>query len=123
MEPNIDELKKCILKMSELMGCLPLPDDKLKDLIQHVLYDKKWGSIDGKNSWACFQRKLITEREIRKLIMQHSCTKIADFNNKCETKLGNPYSKEMCQLFEVALLGRVSISMGGEGRDFWEIDA
>ena len=79
--------------MSELMGCSALPDDKAKDLIEHVLYDKTWGSVKGKNGWPCFQRKLITEREIRKLIMQHCCTKIASLNNKCETKLGNPYSK------------------------------
>ncbi|WP_163831846.1 hypothetical protein [Spartinivicinus ruber] len=120
MYPNIELVKNSIEKMANEMGCEPLPEEKAELLIEHVLYDGIWKGVEGKDGWRSFEAMLITEREIRNLLMQHSRTKIAKFNGKCEFDLACPFTKTVCQSFEIALLGRLAKLSGDENLDYWE---
>lgn len=120
---NIQKLKVAIGKMAVVMECNPISDIESENLIYHVLFGRPRGSVAGRDSWRCFQNGLITEREIRNLIMQHSRTRIAKYNGNSEFDLSNPYTKELCQKFEIALHGKLVEKHKSEGPDYWEHNA
>ena len=105
-EPDKNKLKDCIDAMALAMKMEPLPNDLCFKLIDHVLYNQDYDGIEGKNGWQCFKQKLLTEREIRNLLMAHSATKIARFNKIKEPGCDTYTSMKLCQGFEVALIGR-----------------
>jgi hypothetical protein len=84
-----------------------MQQDDANRLINHVLYDEKWKGIDGKDGWTQFQCGLITKRELRILLMQHSATKISHSNKSQEPSYDSYLCKDICQKFEVALLGEI----------------
>ncbi len=106
MKPDIEKIVNCIDKMAEAMNMKTLPLDRCKALINHVLYDEQYDDVKGKEGWACFQDGLITEREIRNLLMAHSATKISKFNKEDEPNSNEYAFTDLCQAFDAALLGK-----------------
>jgi len=109
IEPNIDKLKVCIAKLAETMGMSALPNELAMNLINHVLYDEEYQSIDGKNSWSSLRGGLITETEMRNLIFAHSATKISYFNKMQEPGCDHYDSESITKAFDMALYGREAI--------------
>ena len=90
--PNIEQLHQAISLMADAMNCKPLTPTSTDLLINYVLFDGAYGSVSGKDAWPCYQLDLITKTELRNLIMAHSATRIASFNNTCEPSyLKYPY--------------------------------
>ena len=87
--------------MALQMKCIPLEKDLLNSLINYVLYNEK----DG---WAAYKLDIITERELRNLLMAHSATRISQSNNICEPNCSTYVTKELCDNFEYALFGRLA---------------
>ncbi|WP_419832588.1 hypothetical protein [Endozoicomonas atrinae] len=122
-EPNKERVRKCVDLMAHAMGLNPLPEDKSNLLIKHVLFDAEYEGIEGKNGWGAFTSSLITERELRNLLMAHSATKIANYNKVREPGTPDHISKELCNGFELALFGRSSKLLSIDNKDPWERNA
>ncbi|WP_020409585.1 hypothetical protein [Hahella ganghwensis] len=106
--------------MAEAMKLDPLPYDKAFQLIEHVLYKGEYSDLSGKEGWRCFEGGLVTEREMRNLLMAHSATKIAEFNGKDEPNSLAYSSKELCHLFEMTLFGKIVGPRSSDVIDPWE---
>lgn len=120
MVPDKEKLIECITSMAEAMKFDPLPYDRALQLIEHVLYKGDYNGLKGKKGWLCFEDGIITEREMRNLLMAHSATKIARFNRKDEPSCLDYSSKELCHLFEMTLFGKVVIPKHCDVLDPWE---
>jgi len=122
MNPNLEELKSCIDLMARSMGFSSLPQDRVSRLIDHILFENEYDGVEGKEGWHSFTSGYITEREIRNLVMAHSATKIARYEKKSEPNFLEYSTKELCQQFEVALLGRTVVPTDIDVLDPWERD-
>ena len=107
MKPDKKDLTECISLMAEAMKFNPLPNHRVNQLIEHVLYEREYDDIEGKEGWITFSKGLTTEREIRDLFMAHTATKIARHNKKEEPSCTEYSTKELRQKFELALLGKI----------------
>ena len=111
-EINRKELKDCLISLADAMRLKPLSNERAEHLIDHVLYDQAYDGVKGKNAWACFKNSLLTERELRDLLMAHSATKISRHNRENEQDCRTYLTEELCNRFEYALLGKVVIPSG-----------
>ena len=102
------------------MNMQPLPDVKAKLLIGHILYDKNYDGVSGKYGWSSLTNNLITERELRNLVVAHCATKISSFNNLYEPGYDTYLTKELCVGFEMALFGREAKLLEFDVLDPWE---
>ena len=75
-----------------------------------------WATVDRYQ----LQRGLITKRELRILLMQHSATKISHSNKSQEPSYDSYLCKDICQKFEIALLGDVVDPRFEAWKDPWE---
>ena len=121
MNPDIDKLLNSIFLMAEAMKFQPLSDERAKELISHVLYDKEYDGIDGKDNWKCFQHGLLTERELRNVFMAHTATKIARDDGRNEPNCNDYNSIDLCNGFELGLLGKITKPRKVDQLDPWEI--
>ncbi len=106
---NQPVLKNIVLSMNllaEAMDMKPLPVEKAEMLLKHILFNAPWNGVEGKEGWYSSQENLITEYELRDLILAHSATKISHFNNKNEPNCDEYSSKQLISSFEKALFGR-----------------
>ncbi len=108
MATDFIKLKACISSMAKAMGLVTPPEELCDSILNHVLYDKEYAGIEGKNGLESFSSKLITEREFRNLVMAHCSTKIAGFNNAEEPDYLTFSTKELCDDFDLALIGRLT---------------
>ncbi len=122
IKPNKVALISCMQLMAELMELISLPNEKAAQLIEYVLFDKEYNGVKGKDGWGCFLVHLITERELRNLIMAHSASKIASYNKKTEPSCYDYITKNLCQKFEIALIGNVIVPKAHDILDPWEKD-
>jgi hypothetical protein len=120
MFPNLEELIECINLMAGNMSFEILPKKELLGLINHVLFDEHIGQVSGKEAWACLMDNLITERELRNLMMAHSATKLAGFNKKDEPFLSSYLTEDLCHKFDKALFGKIIQSKISEPLDSWD---
>lgn len=120
MNSNIDDLLACIELMAASMEFKSLPQEKAKQLIEHVLFDQKYYGVEGKQAWACYASGIITKREVRNLLMAHAATKIAHENQRNEPQLSSYISPELCHRFECALFGKKIIVRKYDVLDPWE---
>ncbi len=117
---NKVELIDCVYLMAKQMKLTPLPSARAVQLIEHVLFDKEFNGVKGKDGWGCFLSHLLTEREIRNLMMAHSATRISSYNKKSEPGYNNYGTRNLCQKFEIALLDKVIIPTVHDSLDSWE---
>ncbi|MBL4798969.1 MAG: hypothetical protein JKY50_16260 [Oleispira sp.] len=104
---NISELKVSVEMMAKAM-CQPMPSEPQVELLfDHVLYDDRFGDVDGKNGCKHFELGLITKSEFRDLVMAHSASKISFFSGRPEPSFNSYESIELNQSFEKALLGKI----------------
>ncbi len=104
---NISEFKVSVEMMAKAM-CLPIPSEPQVELLfDHVLYDGKFGHVDGKNGFKHFELGLITESELRDLVMAHCASKISFFSERPEPSFNSYESIELNQSFEKVLLGKI----------------
>lgn len=122
MNPNLEDLKNCIDLMAKSMKFSSLPQDRMSQLIAHVLFDEEYDGVEGKEGWSGFTKGYITGREIRDLMMAHSATKIARHEKKNEPSNTAYSTKELCQKFELALLGKIVVPTDVDVLDPWEND-
>jgi hypothetical protein len=104
--PDLEQLKVCISSMAIAMKMESLPDERCDRLISHILYAKEYDGIEGKSGWECLCNKIITERELRDLLMAHCSIEISRFNKLEEVDYGAYASKALSDMFEVALFPR-----------------
>jgi hypothetical protein len=108
MKPKFEDLFNCVKDQASAMNMKSLTQDKTVELIEYVLY-KGHDNANGKNAWSCYENGLITERELRNLLMAHAATQISHSNNLSEPGYNNYVAKELCQKYEKALFGRPAI--------------
>ena len=120
MEPDKKELRNCIRLLAISMKFKPLPEERASQLIDHVLFKGEYDGVKGKDGWICFSEGIITEREIRNLLLAHSASKIAGHNNKTEPNCTEYCTKELCQKFELALLSKIVVPTAFDVLDPWE---
>jgi len=103
---DIGGLKQCMANMAFAMQFKPLTEEKSQLLLDHVLYDGLYNDQQGKQGLEQLHRGMITERELRNLLMAHCATKISN-ENKCDEPGCDKYSsRELCREFELAIFGR-----------------
>lgn len=119
--PDLEELLSCVNQLAKVMHMSPLPVDLSINLIEHVLYDEKRWNVKGKKILDCLSRNLLTEREARNVLMAHSATNISSFNQAPEVNCFSYMSKELCEKFEIALIGRVVKLREMDLLDPWEV--
>ncbi len=89
-------------------------------LLNHLLFGLSLDGFEGKNAWTCLAKGVITERELRNLIMAHCATHLARANKSNEPS-SNQYVTEMrCDSFDLALFGRKGVIGETDVRDPWE---
>jgi len=106
--------------MAETMTFDPLPYDRVVQLIEHVLYEREYDGVSGKEGWCSFESNIITEREFRNLVMANSATEIARHNKQNEPSSAEYSNKELCHSFEMALFGSVITPGAYDMLDPWE---
>ena len=74
-------------------------------LVKHILFNESWEGIEGKEGWISFQHNIITEHELRHLVIAHSATKISQFNNKIEPNYEQYSSEKLLSNFQKSLFG------------------
>lgn len=83
-----------------------LSDEISAKLINHILFKEKFEGKDGKDGWSCLNSNIVTEKELRDLLMAHSATKLAQHNNTSVPSFSEYGSIKVCGEFEKALFGR-----------------
>ena len=115
-----DELLKCIENMADAMNYSPLSRERAEQLIEHVLFEREYNGVEGKGSWDSFSSGLITEREVRNILMAHAATKIARENELSEPNMNDYNSPELCHSFEQGLFGKPVMPKECDVLDSWE---
>jgi len=117
---NKEELKKCLDALSSAMNLKPMTEEVCFRVIDHVLHDSEYNGVRGMNGWECHMRGIITERELRNLVMAHSATKISSFNGINEPSCNKYTSQSLCNAFEISLFGRLVKLNEIDVLDSWE---
>lgn len=104
--PEQQDLTDAFECLASAMGFPNPTDAQVAEVVGYVLYDQEVGGRSGKKAWSCFNKRLITERELRNLLMAHGATNLSNWNGVDEPGLGKFVSRELCESFERALFGR-----------------
>jgi AAA+ ATPase superfamily predicted ATPase len=104
MHRNVNDFDKqkllsSLAQLAYAMECTPLAKNDAESLVDYVMGR-------GKNGWSGYLRGIITERELRNLIMAHGATTTARSNSIEEPNCDTYMSQELCLEFEIALFGR-----------------
>ncbi len=78
-------------------------------LFKHLLYDFTLEGRKGCARWAAHLGGLITERELRNLLMAHCATQISAANRVSEPSSETYVSEDLERCFDVAIFGRRAI--------------
>ena len=116
--PNFDALYICTSTMAKSMHMRPLPLEQCNELLAHVLYTECLQGVEGKNAWESYCMGLITEIEIRNLLMAHCATKISFFNRLSEPDARTYLSRNLSEKFEIALFARPAQRLNSDVVDF-----
>jgi len=106
IEINSSALLACAQRLSECMGLAPLPEPNARLLLDHLLGDAEYLNQPGRSLLECFQLDLITEQELRDVLMAHFATKIAHHNQVSEPGFDKHDSSELTALWDSVLFGR-----------------
>ena len=102
------------------MSFKPMPKEVTLALIEHVLYEGEFGGQYGKCGLQHLAKNLITERELRNLVMCLSATNLSYFNKKSEPSVDTYGSKALADEFERAIYGRPCALCKSDLLDPWE---
>lgn len=119
-KPSVKELIEFVNTMAIAMNLNQMSLAGAEKLINHILFNEVWNGFKGKEVWKCFENSLITERELRNLLIAHSATKISAFNKVNESSLATYNSKDLCYRFERALFGKLVVPLKTDQLDPWE---
>ena len=108
-----EKLLSSLAQLAHAMECTPLAKNDAESLIDYVMGREK-------NGWGGYLRGIITERELRNLIMAHGATTTARSNLIEEPNCDTYMSQELCLAFEIALFGRRGELHNIDYRDPWE---
>ena len=104
--PDTADLVRAMDQLAHAMNCQPMGSDVAESLIAHVLFDKQLHGRNGRNAWASLQCGIITELELRNLLMAHCATSTAQVNDIHEPASDTYLTRDIGLAFEIALLGR-----------------
>jgi hypothetical protein len=110
---KLKQLAECAVEMANEMRLSPIAVGEAENLFQRLLYAPQ--QEQGRESWNCLQCGIITEIELRNLLMAHCATQIK--NSAAVDGLPYPtsFSKELEARFDRALYGRFATASGNDG--------
>ena len=119
-EPDFDQLLRACGMMASAMKLRCLEKEAAQNLFTHLLYELPLDGIKGRRAWAAFRKGLITERELRNLLMAHASTRISAFDMVDEPSYTLYGSEGLCAAFEKVLFGRRTKRHPIDPPDPWE---
>jgi hypothetical protein len=118
--PDRKELLNCFAIMASAMHMNAMNHALGVEVVNHVLYNSKLSGLDGKNAWESYLKGIITERELRNLVMAHAAAKISNYNCIEQPDFEIFNSKSLCNAFEISLFGRLANLQEIDILDPWE---
>ena len=71
VNPNLSQLVDALMQLARAIGVEEPKEERLRSIVDYVLYDHELDGDRGRRSVLAFKRGLLTEREVRNLIIHH----------------------------------------------------
>ena len=115
--PDIKLLVSAMEELARAMKCQPLASDYAEEFLDYMLYDRELFGLKGRNGWSAFVRGVITELELRNLLMAHCANTTAKLSNVDEPGCNTYDTRKLGLAFEIGLYGREAKLVAGDAVD------
>jgi hypothetical protein len=100
--PNRERILDCARRLARELHRIEPPEAELCERIEHVL----WGR---KQAWACLEDGIITEVELRDLLLAHLDYECAHLSNRSWGELDEAGKRSLVEALDETLFGRPAV--------------
>ena len=119
-ELDLEPIRDALFLLARSLGIDRVSPEVVDRVIRSVLFGEPLDGFAGKGLWLVFQHELLTERELRNLVMANASTRLAYYSGIDEPGVDMDSARPLCEAFELALFGHRVAPTARDLLDPWE---